>query len=554
MKISLLIVLLVLIGFGGGVLAQEAREPVPLIPEVLPELPGAGFTPESRFYFLDQWGEGIQMFFTFTDEGKARLQVSLIGERVSEIKVMLGREVLSPGAIEIAFVRIGAHTDRAAIILGELEARAEIAPLAATLANKMSVWEGFLNDAIENSGDKIRALAVVEREALLQRMDDPNFIQAMENALRGLADEIDAKLGRPLEGFTVVSYNVDVDDDTYSSTHEAEADTIVDLAALRNRILAQGIDQAWESGDVTLDDDSLDITFEKVYPPVTIDGIELTPEASVTISVSINSPQQGMTSIDYDIDITLETESERLASFLEDKLDKAEEEFDDLSDEIEEQMEVSLAARKAIQEAEEAKQEIIDEAAEEGIVIPAGTFDEFDALLMQARSALAAGNYQEARRFAEQAEEILDDIEEAIKNLEKEKEEAIERLEELEEKLEEAGRAEEALREVQRKLEQAPIEAREEIEKELEEARKQYQERLKEIEEAREKVEEEMPEAEMPARERGRACQKDRDCIGLICPMVIGGDTPQCDEETEVCFCGPSWTVNDRMPRPSNQY
>ncbi len=385
-----------------------------------PELPGAGLTPESRFYFFDQWGEGIQEFFTFTDQGKARLQTSLIGERVSEIKVMLGREVLNPGAIQVAFVRIDLHTDRASVALEKLKVRGvDIAPLAATLANKTVAWKGFLGDAIKNSGDKLRALAEAERETLLRRMDDAAFVEAMEDALRGLADEIDAELGRPLEGFTVVSYNVDVDDDTFSSTHEAEMATIIDLAALRDRILARGIDRAWESGDVTLDDDSLDITFEKAYPPVTIDGIELTPEASVTISVSINSPQQGMTSIDYDIDITLETESEQLADFLENQLDKAEEYLDDLSDELEEQMEAGLAAAKAIQEAEEAKQELINEAAEKGIIIPAGTFDEFDVLLSQAKLALAAGNYQEARQLAEQAEEALERVEDIIDELEK---------------------------------------------------------------------------------------------------------------------------------------
>jgi hypothetical protein len=36
-------------------------------------------------------------------------------------------------------------------------------------------------------------------------------------------------------------------------------------------------------------------------------------------------------------------------------------------------------------------------------------------------------------------------------------------------------------------------------------------------------------------------CQTDRDCINLICPMVVGSDTPQCDEERGCCFCGPGF-------------
>lgn len=37
---------------------------------------------------------------------------------------------------------------------------------------------------------------------------------------------------------------------------------------------------------------------------------------------------------------------------------------------------------------------------------------------------------------------------------------------------------------------------------------------------------------------RERGCQTDADCIGLICPMVVGGDTPICDIEIGTCFCG----------------
>ncbi len=34
------------------------------------------------------------------------------------------------------------------------------------------------------------------------------------------------------------------------------------------------------------------------------------------------------------------------------------------------------------------------------------------------------------------------------------------------------------------------------------------------------------------------SCQTNADCLGIICPMVIGGDTPRCATETGRCYCG----------------
>ena len=118
---------------------------------------------------------------------------------------------------------------------------------------------------------------------------------------------------------------------------------------------------------------------------------------------------------------------------------------EDIGDEIEaeeerfeEQMEAQLKAEKAILKAEKEKQEVLDEAAEEDITVLAGAFSKFDSLLSQAKSAFAAGNFQEARRLAKQAEKTLDAIDDAIEDLEKAKEEAEELKEKQEEKEQEA--------------------------------------------------------------------------------------------------------------------
>src|SRR4030042_3157688 len=46
---------------------------------------GAGIKPNSSFYFLDSWFEGIRLFFIFNNENKAYQILSYSNERVAEI-------------------------------------------------------------------------------------------------------------------------------------------------------------------------------------------------------------------------------------------------------------------------------------------------------------------------------------------------------------------------------------------------------------------------------------------------------------------------------------
>ena len=48
------------------------------------ELPDPGLTPDSPFYFLDNWGKNIGMFFTFGDEAKAKKALKYAEERLAE--------------------------------------------------------------------------------------------------------------------------------------------------------------------------------------------------------------------------------------------------------------------------------------------------------------------------------------------------------------------------------------------------------------------------------------------------------------------------------------
>lgn len=52
------------------------------------ELPDPGITPDSPFYFLDNWGKNIGLFFAFGSEAKARKALEYAEERLAEAQAM----------------------------------------------------------------------------------------------------------------------------------------------------------------------------------------------------------------------------------------------------------------------------------------------------------------------------------------------------------------------------------------------------------------------------------------------------------------------------------
>ena len=65
--------------FGGTVFAQDG------------DLPDAGITPDSPFYFLDKMGKSIGMFFTFGNEAKTKKALRYAEERLAEVRDMAAK-------------------------------------------------------------------------------------------------------------------------------------------------------------------------------------------------------------------------------------------------------------------------------------------------------------------------------------------------------------------------------------------------------------------------------------------------------------------------------
>jgi hypothetical protein len=56
------------------------------------DLPDPGITPDSPFYFLDKWGEGLGRLFAFRAKTKATRQIKYAEERLAEAQQMMEKD------------------------------------------------------------------------------------------------------------------------------------------------------------------------------------------------------------------------------------------------------------------------------------------------------------------------------------------------------------------------------------------------------------------------------------------------------------------------------
>ena len=83
---------------------QKVREAA--AQETVLNLPKAGLTPTSPFYFVERWGEGVREFFTFSAEAKMKFHAEQASERIAEVKAMLEKKEVNPRGLELALERL----------------------------------------------------------------------------------------------------------------------------------------------------------------------------------------------------------------------------------------------------------------------------------------------------------------------------------------------------------------------------------------------------------------------------------------------------------------
>ncbi|HCP08809.1 MAG TPA: hypothetical protein DIT25_03370 [Candidatus Moranbacteria bacterium] len=169
---SILLALVFVFGFVGIVGAQEGQA-----------LPDPGITPDSPFYFLDKWGKGISLAFTFGTEAKAKKQLIIAQERLAEAEQM--EEEGKTEAAEKAVEQYGKMVSAAAENVAKAARSGEGFPdaLAGLLATTTSISQTVLG--------KVYVQVPEQAKGAIER--------AMQTSTRGMQEAVNATSGERRE-------------------------------------------------------------------------------------------------------------------------------------------------------------------------------------------------------------------------------------------------------------------------------------------------------------------------------------------------------------------
>lgn len=159
-------------------------------------LPSAGLTPESSFYFLDRLGENLRQFFTFNPEAKAKLQIEFAGERIAEIKVIIEEKGVNAKGLAIAQSLLQANVAYAAEIVSEEKTSGkDVSALAKTLNDEFDARDKLLEQTFKDAKAQLKAQRKEIKTNLLaeaRRVGDTAQIAVLEAQLKDIDGQIDA--------------------------------------------------------------------------------------------------------------------------------------------------------------------------------------------------------------------------------------------------------------------------------------------------------------------------------------------------------------------------
>jgi hypothetical protein len=166
------------------------------------ELPPAGLTPDSPFYFLEIFFEGVGTFFTFGDVNKAERYAKLAAERVAEAKAVVDKG--KPEAAEKALTRYQDQLEKSLAKAKEAQAKgksvAEVTEIVSqATAKHLTVLEEVLERVPEQAKSAILQAREVSKTGQVKALEvlakekperAANFnIQAIQNRLGKIKNE-----------------------------------------------------------------------------------------------------------------------------------------------------------------------------------------------------------------------------------------------------------------------------------------------------------------------------------------------------------------------------
>lgn len=173
-------------------LAQTATPATttPTVPTVT--LPDAGLVPGDFFYFLDQWGEGINSFFTFSPEGKARLALKHAEERASEVHAVLGKKGADAPEVAQAKQDFESEMSLAASIVADQKAKGtDVSLFAKDINDEFDLSKDMLKEAYRGYHDDLKDAEKGLRDQLKEatKAGDAAAVQAIQAQIQGMLDE-----------------------------------------------------------------------------------------------------------------------------------------------------------------------------------------------------------------------------------------------------------------------------------------------------------------------------------------------------------------------------
>ncbi|MBZ1348590.1 MAG: hypothetical protein KYQ20_02445 [Candidatus Nealsonbacteria bacterium] len=455
-KISLLIILLVLVSFvGGTVLAQEEKEAMIWDAEVLIELPAPGLMPGDFFYFLDEWAEAIEEFFTFDPEAKAILQTERALERIAEVNALLEIKGVDAPGLDVAEAKIQRNMARSAEILERQKARGiEVALLARRLERNFDVRRKMLESVFDLEGSRLGVqkketrLAIREARAINDFEKLAGLRIALEN-IKAQKERLGVREDGLMAGLDIEEERIELKMEIAERDLDILEDDMENLFDEREGEKEKRFEQKERA--LWLQEEALELQLRQA---VLAEDAALIGDIKGKL-IDLENQEQVTEQEQETAEIVLGQEEKRKRGMVEMR-EKALEQIQDAREEI-------------FDVREEMAEMIVDEIIIEAPIAVLELIEQAESKLTAAEQVFAEGNYSRAFGLAMAAEKLT-------------------------------------------------IKA--------------------------ERILEEKEVFTIP-------CKIDRDCLGLICPMVIGQDTPQCGPEG-ICICGPRRDQRDPEERPES--
>lgn len=169
--------------------------PIAVFGQTAQSLPSAGLTPESRWYFFDTFGEAIRSLFSFTAEGKARLQISFASERIAELRVILETKGVEAKGLAVAQSKLAKHVERAADIVEKKQKEGkDVNALAKSLNEKLSEGTATIENVFKEKKRALEAQAKQLKESIrvARQGGDTAQVTALEQQLAAVRAQKDA--------------------------------------------------------------------------------------------------------------------------------------------------------------------------------------------------------------------------------------------------------------------------------------------------------------------------------------------------------------------------